>query len=189
MLSNRLRPFSRKFNQLVTQQNVKSSLASPVGIRVFHHNGGQTNGMATTNTIKADPHNGASASRNTSAAYVPLTENVFKLNELKVFQDEQIIQLSFKSGLSVNYSMSWLRSLCSCPHCVSNKFSVNQQQSSSNLNMVESINNDEWSVVRFHSTEDELRIVWLDNNQYKTHHSNYNLKYLALYANGLGANN
>lgn len=78
----------------------------------------------------------------------------------------------------VNYTMAWLRNLCSCSGCISNKFQHNPTESG--MKKVNLVNN-QLSVARFNFTEEELLIEWL--NEYKSHVSTYNLKYLSLYAN------
>ncbi|KAH9400245.1 hypothetical protein TYRP_001805 [Tyrophagus putrescentiae] len=112
--------------------------------------------------------------------FVPLGSSAFKLNEMKVFQDEQIIQLAFKSGQTVNYTMAWLRNLCSCSECISSKFHCSPTHSGAKQSV--SLVDGQLSVARFSTTEEELLIEWLDT-EYKSHVSTYNLKYLSLYAN------
>jgi len=117
------------------------------------------------------------------SATPPPAESGFRLAELKVFQDEQVVQLTFKSGTSVNYTMNWLRNLCSCPECISNKFLTNPNHKPQPTQSISTNVDGQLSVTRFYSTEDELTIEWLTTTDYKSHVSKYNLQFLSLHAN------
>ncbi|KAH9520502.1 hypothetical protein DERF_004206 [Dermatophagoides farinae] len=108
-----------------------------------------------------------------------LTELDDQLQQVKVFAEEQIIQFTFKSGKSVNYTMFWLRHLCSCPDCMSGKF--NQAMTiNTNTNTAVDENSLNVAQIRCYADSSEFEIEWLDD-EYRRHTSIYNIKHLNLH--------
>nr|XP_027195003.1 uncharacterized protein LOC113789635 [Dermatophagoides pteronyssinus] len=113
-----------------------------------------------------------------------LTELDNQLQQVKVFADERIIQFTFESGKSVNYTMLWLRHLCPCSDCNGSIKSFNHQfpVTTNNTNAVNEDSSSSLNVgqIRFNTDTNELEIEWLDND-YRRHNSIYNIKHLNLY--------
>ncbi|KAF7495215.1 hypothetical protein SSS_05473 [Sarcoptes scabiei] len=109
-----------------------------------------------------------------------LTKLDNQLEQVKVFQEEQIIQLTFLSGKSINYTMAWLRNICSCLDCTEIEQSLNDvdnEDGNVGKKFQHQITTLSVARVQYVPGSSDFMIEWIDQD-YRCHWSTYCLKRL-----------